>query len=136
MNLCEEVSLITTPQRTKLCWLCSFWPEELLTAFICHSPCEPARAVSRRVPLSRGGREGLCRAHGSHWVAPRRVGALGTQLHPRLLQHKEAACKALSSAFPTFIFSLRGWFFSLFPEHHAGSGSAVSRSSTSPHGAA
>lgn len=49
----------------------------------------------------------------SHWVAPRRRAALGARSHPRLMQHKEAPCKTLYSAFPTFCFPLLVWIFFL-----------------------
>lgn len=110
MNRCEEVSLITTPQRTERCWLRSFWPEEPLTAFICAGQCEAARAASR----GSHGREGLRRAHCSHWVPPRTGGSGGpgtpppdaaqrASVHDSLLGISYLFCLGLFFFFPPWL---------------------------------
>lgn len=108
MNPCEEVSLITTPQRTERCRLRSFWPEEPLTAFIC---------AGQRGQCPAGPRPGGAAASALQPLVPPRTGGLGPGTPPphaaqRASVHDSLLGISYLAGFFGF-FSLRGWVFFL-----------------------
>lgn len=111
MNPCEEVSLITTPQRTERCRLRSFWPEEPLTAFIC---------AEQRGQCPAGPRPGGAAASALQPLVPPRTGGLGPGTPPPHAAQRASVHDSLlgiSYLAGVFLFFFPPWlgFFPHFP---------------------
>lgn len=68
MNLCEGMSLITNPQRTKLCWLWSFLATGAANSFyMLQSAWSRTGSFSKGLRSARRRGEELCKAH-TQWL--------------------------------------------------------------------
>lgn len=141
MNLCEGVSLITNPQRTKLCWLWSFLATGAANSFYMLQP-----AWSRTGSFSKGLRsarrrgEELCKAH------TQRLGGISVAEVVWLFSHtpcfystkRQHARLPFFPVLPTFIFIIIFLYVysSSFHQHHAGLVNAIFFFSLNTKGAA
>lgn len=128
----KECLLLQTPKEQNSAGCEAFWPQELLTAFICYSLHDPEQAVSLKVSAQPEG-EGRSSAKHTHsdWVASLWRRWFGYSVTPPvpIVQKGNMQDSLLFPVLPTFIFIIVIIFLhvcsSSFQQHHAGLVNAI-----------
>lgn len=132
----KEVSLITTLAKNKPVPVVKLLARGAADSLYMSQPVRSGPGSVPAGPARPRRREGLCGAHAAIGWHPGGGLLWGLGHTPAWCSTKRHRARPSIRPFLPFVSPSLSGFFSSFPEHRAGSGSAVSRSSASPHGAA